>query len=82
MNDDETEKIASVFENLGAQKPQAKIMAAQLLKRADQMAKERNIPRLEALNYLLQVTIAGRDGRVFEGESPGTAENKPNPPAE
>lgn len=68
----EIEKLTALFQNLGAKKEAANVMANQLLKRADQMASERSISRIEALDYLLKVTIAGREGRVFEGEPPSS----------
>lgn len=72
MNDEsELEKLTALLRHLGAEAPAADVMAKQLLKRADQMAQERSINRIEALDYLLKVTIAGRDGRVYEGEPPG-----------
>lgn len=37
-------------------------MAAQLLKRADQLAVERGIDRTAALRYLMEVVTKGRSG--------------------
>lgn len=71
MNDQtEEEKLTLLLRNLGAEEPAARVMARQLLKRADQMAQERSINRIEALDYLLRVTIAGREGRAYEGSPP------------
>jgi hypothetical protein len=39
-------------------------MARQLLKRADQIAAERKIPREEAMAQLLQILVEGRQGNV------------------
>lgn len=76
MSAREIDQVAAVFINLGATEAQARTMAAQVLKRADQLAQEREIDRLEALQYLLQVAIAGRDGRVYEGPIPGNGTSK------
>lgn len=49
---------------LGSPPLQAKTMARQLLKRADQIAAERKIPREEAMAQLLQILVEGRQGNV------------------
>jgi len=41
-------------------------MAAQLMKRADQLALERKIDRVAALQYLIELVVKGRSG-----ETPG-----------
>lgn len=71
MDEAEIEKLTALFLNLGAEEKAARVMAAQLWKRADQLASERATTRLEALDYLLKLTIAGREGRVHEEEIPG-----------
>lgn len=71
LNDPDLAKLTELFRNLGADERAAGVMARQLLKRADQMAKERSTTRIEALDYLLKVTIAGREGHVYEGQPPG-----------
>jgi hypothetical protein len=58
------EKIAQLCVRLGAETGQAATMAAQLVKRADQIANERSIPREEALTQLLQILVQGRQGEV------------------
>lgn len=70
---DEEEELAGVTqicERLGANPEQARTMAAQLLKRASQLAAERGIERHEALDYLLKLTISGREGEVHPQSSP------------
>lgn len=62
LPDDTTERIAELCRRLGASEPQAHTMAAQLVKRAGQLATERNISEIEALNHLLTVLISGREG--------------------
>lgn len=65
MNDlpeDDLAKIARIFVNLGAPEEQAKVMSAQLLKRADQIAEERGISKLEATESLLKQVVEARQG--------------------
>ncbi len=73
--DPEFEKLARLCAELGAGPEQSRAMAAQLLKRADQMAVERGIARSEAMEYLLKVVISGRRGEVYTGNVPGEAED-------
>jgi hypothetical protein len=42
-------------------------MADQLLKRCDQLAAQRGIPRVEAMGYLLQLVTKGAQGETPEG---------------
>lgn len=65
------ENLTVFLQSLGADEAAARTMAAQLIKRAGQLAEERSTSRLAALDYLLKVTIAGREGRVYEGQPPG-----------
>ena len=70
--EEEVEKLENVFSSRGASPSQAKVMASQLSKRADQWVTERGMSRLEALKRLLNIVIAGRDGVVpkdFDGPS-------------
>lgn len=60
----ELEQLTQLCERLGAPGPQAATMAAQLMKRADQLAAERGIAREAALRGLLEVVIKGRAGEV------------------
>jgi hypothetical protein len=60
----ESEQLAALCARLGASPAQAATMAAQLLKRAEQLAAERKIPRTEALAYLLNLVVQGRSGGV------------------
>lgn len=55
---------------LGSPPLQAKTMARQLLKRADQISAERGIPREEAMAQLLQILVQGRQGNVPDGFKP------------
>jgi hypothetical protein len=58
----ELEQLTALCERLGAARPQAETMAAQLLKRADQLVTERGVERTAALKYLLQLVTQGRSG--------------------
>ena len=60
------------FANLGATAEQAEVMAAQLLKRARQMATERGISEQASMAELLQKVVAGRRGD-YTGQSPTPA---------
>lgn len=58
------EKVTQLCTKLGASPPQAATMAAQLLKRAEQISVERGITREAAMAQLLQILIEGRQGKV------------------
>ena len=60
----ELQQLTQLCERLGAAHAQAAIMAAQLLKRADQLALERGITREVALERLLEIVTKGRAGEV------------------
>lgn len=69
---EEIEQLEKVFSSRDASPSQAKVMATQLSKRADQLVGERGMSKLEALKRLLDIVIAGRDGVVpeeFKGPS-------------
>ncbi|MGJ8650386.1 MAG: hypothetical protein ACSHX4_08500 [Opitutaceae bacterium] len=63
--------VTQLFVNLGADAAQAKVMAAQLLKRAAQIAEERKISLVEATETLLKQVVQARsgDGSGYESES-------------
>ena len=58
----ELEQVTELCRRLGAEPAQAATMAAQLLKRADQLAAERGIGRVAAVRYLLELVVKGRSG--------------------
>lgn len=60
----ELEQLTALCERLGAPAAQAKVMASQLLKRAEQQAAERGITREVAMRGLLEVLVKGRAGEV------------------
>lgn len=72
----EVEKLALLCERLGATAAQARTMAAQLLKRAEQIASERGVTREVALKGLLDVVVKGRAGEVPVSFAPPKSEGK------
>lgn len=60
----ELEQCTRLCERLGAPSAQAETMAAQLLKRAGQLALERGLSREEALRGLFEIVVKGRAGEV------------------
>ena len=60
----EHEQLAELCRQLGASAQQADTMAAQLLKRADQLAAERHTTRETELRRLLELVTKGRAGQV------------------
>jgi len=77
MNPEEVDQVARIFVNLGATEPQARVMAAQLLKRADQLAAERGVDRVNTLEHLLKAAIAGREGRILDETDSTNGTTKP-----
>ncbi len=57
-------QLTQLCERLGASRAQAATMAAQLLKRADQLVVERGLTREDALRGLLEIVVKGRAGEV------------------
>jgi hypothetical protein len=64
MTETEIENLTVLCRRLGAEPAQAATMAAQLLKRAEQLAAERGIERTAALGYLVELVIKGRNGET------------------
>lgn len=76
---DDIEQVKRLCRSLGADEKQAETMAKQLLKRAEQIAQERNCDQVEAMRYLLEISLRGARGEAppgFEGGPPP----EPNPP--
>lgn len=65
----ELEQLTRLCERLGAPTGQAATMAAQLLKRVEQLAAERGIERTAALAYLIELVVKGRQGETPPGWS-------------
>jgi hypothetical protein len=72
----ELEQLTQLCERLGAPKAQAEKMAAQLVKRAEQLAAERGGTREDALKRLLDLVVQGNSGIV----PPEFAPQKDKPP--
>lgn len=69
----ELEQVKRLCASLGADDGQAERMAAQLMKRADQIAKQRGCSRVDAMQYLLSLTMKGAQGETPEGFEGGKA---------
>ena len=76
----EHEQLTQLCERLGAPKAQAQTMAAQLLKRAEQLAAERGVAREAALARLLELVVKGRAGEVPAEFAPVKSVSPPSPP--
>ncbi len=59
-NENHLELIESLFLKMGSPEKQARIMASQLLKRAQQIADEQEIKLVEAVENLLKKVIDAR----------------------
>ncbi|MDE0767931.1 MAG: hypothetical protein OSB19_06030 [Opitutaceae bacterium] len=69
--EDEFSKLVALCQKLGSPEDQAKRMAGQLIKRADQWVEERGMDRVEAMQRLLELVVSGRQGLTppgFESE--------------
>ncbi len=73
---DEVTKLTEYCRKLGASPQQAGAMARQLLKRADQLAAERNQTREECMAYLLRLVAQGSAGQVPPEFNPGGEKSK------
>ena len=62
--ENEVEKVAQIFSNLGAEQKIALQMAKQLLKRAEQRSEEEDISKTAALKELLEVAVYGAQGML------------------
>jgi hypothetical protein len=60
--DENLQRVTVLFRQLGASDASAETMARQLLKRAVQLASERQISELEATETLLKKVIEARQG--------------------
>lgn len=76
----EHEQLTLLCERLGAPRAQAATMAAQLLKRAGQLAVERGTTREAALARLLELLVQGRSGEVPAEFAPPPANTPPKNP--
>jgi hypothetical protein len=63
-HDQTISQVAEAFKNLGSSTEQARVMAEQLVKRSDQMAKENNSSLIGELSKLLETVSCGAQGRL------------------
>ena len=73
--DEEMSQVARVFQNMGADKQSAERMAGQLIKRAEQKAKERKTSKISELQELLELSIYGAQG-LLKPEKKGDSDEK------
>lgn len=59
---EDEEKVSALCTKLGSPPEQARVMARQMLKRADQLARRHDVEPLAALDWLLRAMISGRQG--------------------
>ena len=71
IENEEIEQVARLFFDLGAEKKQASRMAIQLLKRVNQLCEQRNIPKTQALQGLLETAICGARGELRPTDQAG-----------
>ena len=62
--ENESEQVAQIFINLGAEEKVALQMARQLTKRAEQRSRNENISQTDALRELLEVAVYGAQGML------------------
>ena len=70
METGEKEQLAKVFERLGAPREQALRMASQLMRRAEQLAAESNLSKVESVERLMGLCMEGFHGRIDPDFSP------------
>ena len=66
--EEEMSQVARVFQNMGADKQSAERMAGQLIKRAEQKAKEKKTSKIIELQELLELSIYGAQGLLKPDE--------------
>ena len=71
----ESNQVARIFENMGADKESAQRMAGQLIKRAEQKAEENKTTKIIELQKLLELSIYGAQGLLKPDEN-GDLEGK------
>lgn len=77
----ELEQVTRLCRSMGADEAQAQRMAEQLLKRADQIAVDRGCDRVQAMQYLLGLTMKGAQGEAPPGFEGGQSPESPAPPS-
>ena len=69
-------EVTKIFAKLGASDKQAKTMASQLCKRAEQVAKKENLSEFDVLKELLEIAVVGAQGKTKSKENPQFEEKK------
>ena len=65
MNEtNEVIEVARVFKNLGADEAKAEVMASQIIKRAERIAKEKESSKVDELRKLLEIAVLGAQGLI------------------
>ena len=73
--EEESNQVARIFENMGADKEGAQRMAGQLIKRAEQKAEENKTTKIIELQKLLELSIYGAQG-LLKPEENGDLDEK------
>jgi hypothetical protein len=73
--EEESNQVARIFENMGADKEGAQRMAGQLIKRAEQKAQENKTTKIIELQKLLELSIYGAQG-LLKPEENGDLDEK------
>ncbi len=73
--EEESNQVARIFENMGADKEGAQRMAEQLIKRAEQKAEENKTTKIIELQKLLELSIYGAQG-LLKPEENGDLDRK------
>ena len=73
--EEESNQVARIFENMGADKEGAQRMAGQLIKRAEQKAQENKTTKIIELQKLLELSIYGAQG-LLKPEENGDLDRK------
>jgi hypothetical protein len=60
-DDSQVEQVSALFIRMGAEREASQVMARQLLKRSKQIAAERGVSELEALEKLLKQVVEARE---------------------
>ena len=65
-------EIARVFQNLGADEAKARVMARQIIKRAERIAEKKESSKIDELRKLLEIAVLG-DQAVLGPKKPPNA---------
>ena len=78
MNEtNEVIEVARVFKNLGADEAKAEVMASQIIKRAERIAKEKKSSKVDELRKLLEIAVLGAQGLLKPSDQAVLGPQKP-----